>query len=88
MFKTAEKRVNRSGSISYWKDGVLIGKRCTKCGEDKEISKFNFVNKARGEYRSACNNCRRIIEKKCRKSKAKITKNFIIENGIETRVNR
>ena len=41
MFETAEKRVNKSGSISYWKDGILIGKRCTKCGEDKEITDFS-----------------------------------------------
>ena len=88
MFENAEIRKNRSGSISYWKDGVLIGKRCTKCGEDNEISKFNFLNKAKGEYRSECNNCRCTREKKSRKSKAKITKNFINENGIETRVNR
>ena len=88
MFENAEIRKNRNGNISYWKDGVLIGKRCTRCGEDKEISEFNFHNKAKGEYRSECNNCRSIREKKCRKSKAKITKRFVDENGIETRVNR
>ena len=38
--KDLEVRTSRSGHISYWKDGVLIGKRCTKCGKDKEISEF------------------------------------------------
>ena len=51
MFENAEIRKNRSGSISYWKDGVIIGKRCTKCGEDKEITEFS---KKRGVYKAIC----------------------------------
>ena len=55
--KDLEKRTNKSGSISYWKDGVLVGKKCTVCGEDKPISEFNFYNKKKGLRRAYCNKC-------------------------------
>ena len=55
--KDLEVRVNRSGSISYWKDGVLEGKRCTVCNKDKPISEFHFRNKKKGTYNSSCKEC-------------------------------
>ena len=63
LFKDAEKRINRKGSISYWKDNVIIGKRCTKCGEDKEISNFTLTNKKKLIYNATCKECRRQWEK-------------------------
>lgn len=59
MFKDAEKRINRKGSISYWKDNVIIGKRCTKCGKDKEISNFTLTNKKKLIYRAECKECQK-----------------------------
>ena len=55
--KDLEKRVNNRGSITYWKDGVMVGKRCTICGEDKKISDFNFLNKKKETYNSCCKEC-------------------------------
>ena len=56
MFEDAEKRVNRRGGITYWKDGNLIGRRCSKCGEDKLINEFGFLRK-KGLYNSECKKC-------------------------------
>ena len=44
-----ETRIKR-GTTIYWKDGVLVGRKCTKCGRDKEISEFNFKDKKKGTY--------------------------------------
>ena len=58
--KDLEKRVNNIGgrSITYWKNGVLVGKRCTVCGEDKSIESFGFRDKKKGIYRADCKECR------------------------------
>ena len=50
-------RKGNGTSITYWKDGVLIGKRCTKCGKDKEINNFYFKNKKKGIYMNMCKEC-------------------------------
>ena len=57
MFKDAEKRVNKYGTITYWKNGLMVGKRCTKCGEDKEICEFGYSDKKKGYYRAECKKC-------------------------------
>ena len=60
MFEGLEKRVkknNKGGeAISYWKDGVMVYKSCSKCGEIKEVGCFE---KKTGKYRSECRECRR-----------------------------
>ena len=38
----------RDKSITYWKDGIMVGRKCTECGEDKEIERFSFHNKRKG----------------------------------------
>lgn len=55
--KDLEKRVNKMGGITYWKENVLVGKKCTVCGEDKPISEFHFRNKKKGTYNSSCKEC-------------------------------
>ena len=67
MFETAEKRVSKYGNISYWENGLMVGKRCTKCGEDKEICEFNFRDKQKGIYEPKCKEC----GKKCSKQYCK-----------------
>ena len=64
MFEDAEKKVTKKGFVTYWKDGVMIGRKCTKCGEDKPISEFRFMNKKKGTYKAECKNCSdlRLIE--------------------------
>ena len=52
-----EIRVNRKGGIVYYKDDVVVGRRCTKCGEDKEISEFGFQNKKKNTYLPYCKEC-------------------------------
>lgn len=42
---------------TYWKDGILVGKKCTKCGENKDISEFAFRDKKGGSYLSYCKKC-------------------------------
>ena len=56
MFKDAEKIV-KSGKTTYWKDGVMIGRKCSKCGEDKVIDEFGFEKK--GKHRAHCKECER-----------------------------
>lgn len=48
---TLEKKIKK-GTISYWKDGVMELKQCTKCKEIKLVERFNrrgngYVNKCR-----------------------------------------
>ena len=53
-----EVRINKQyKTITYWKDGVMVGRRCTKCGKDKEISNFHFINKKKGTYQPKCKEC-------------------------------
>ena len=56
-FEELEERVNNRGGVSYWKDGVMIYKKCTKCGELKTIEEFNYQNKKKGTYRPDCKKC-------------------------------
>ena len=51
-----ETRV-KYGVTTYWKDDVLIGKKCKRCGESKEVSEFNFQDKKKGTYRPECKEC-------------------------------
>ena len=46
-----EVKKNKKGTPTYWKDDILVGKKCTKCGKDKEISEFNFRNKKKDGIR-------------------------------------
>ena len=55
--KDLEKRVNKMGGISYWKEDVLVGKKCCRCGEDKEISEFSYNNKKKGIFKGECKSC-------------------------------
>ena len=57
MFEDAEKRVTKKGFVTYWKDGVMIGRKCTKCGEDKPISEFGICNSKKNQYRADCKKC-------------------------------
>ena len=65
MFEDAEKIV-KSGKTTYWKDGVMIGRKCSKCGEDKPISEFGIANKKKNQYRADCKSCRCNAEAKRR----------------------
>ena len=38
-------------------------KICTKCGEEKPLTEFNFKNKARGKRQSQCKECQRKRER-------------------------
>jgi hypothetical protein len=61
--KDLEKRVNKMGGISYWKEDVLVGKKCCRCGEDKEISEFSYSNKKKGIFKSECKSCNKERQK-------------------------
>ena len=36
-----EKRVNKKGTVSYWENGVMVMKECTKCKVIKGVESFN-----------------------------------------------
>ena len=61
MFEGLEKKVRKNSNggevISYWKDGVMVYKSCSKCGEIKEIGCFGF-RKSRNVYRPECKECK------------------------------
>ena len=54
--KGLEIRV-KYGVTTYWKDNILVGKKCTKCDEDKDISEFAFRDKKGESYLSCCKKC-------------------------------
>ena len=86
MFENAEIRKKRKGNITYWENGVMVGKRCTKCGKDKEIDKFYL--KDNGKRRSShCDECCYLAGKKRRDKKDKVRRNFINDDGIEVNIN-
>jgi hypothetical protein len=58
-----EKRVSIRGRVTYWKDGVILYRHCSKCGEIKEISNFRVINKAKRTYRPECKRCERERQK-------------------------
>lgn len=80
--KDLEIRINNMGrrSISYWKDGVLVGKKCTVCGEDKEISEFGYANKKKGTYRAECKECRKQYREKNKDRTREYGKRYREEN--------
>jgi hypothetical protein len=86
MFKDSVKRVNeRWKTITYWRNGVLVGRKCTKCGIDKQINEFNFYNKEENVYHSVCKEC----EKQYHKEKPKKRKPIIVnEKGLVVKVKR
>lgn len=59
-----EVKKNKKGTPTYWKDDILVGKKCTKCGKDKEMSEFNFRNKKKRWYTNICKECGRERDKK------------------------
>ena len=63
-----EVRVNNRGGVTYWKDGVIVGKKCAKCLCDKEISEFNFLNKKKCTYFSECKECTKERTRKYREN--------------------
>ena len=84
MFETTEKRINKQyGTITYWKDGVMIGRRCTKCGEDKVINEFGFDGRKR--HKAHCKECERKRVKEYRKNNIEkcraSTKKYAQENA-------
>ena len=58
-----EVRVNNRNTITYWKNGVLVGRRCTKCYKDKNISEFDLKIKEQGVYHPECKECRKQYNK-------------------------
>lgn len=76
-----EIKKNKRGTPSYWKDGKIVGKRCTVCGEDKEISNFTFYNKKKNIYNSECKECRKKYEEKNKEQLKEKKRIYNIENA-------
>ncbi len=65
-------------------------KICTKCGEEKPLTEFNFKNKAKGKRQSQCKECQRARERELYQLKYKIANCELYKNNrrkfrIETR---
>ena len=57
MFEGSEKKISKNGIISYWKNGTILGKSCSKCGEIKKIDEFAFHSKKLKTYQTQCKEC-------------------------------
>ena len=64
------------GTISYWKDGVLVARQCSVCGKDKPIEEFRVKNKEKGTYRSECKECSSNREKRWREENSEHIKEW------------
>jgi len=58
-------------------------KVCKKCGEEKDLSEFNFRNREKGTYNSNCKLCKRKIDNELYKSNHTGRKNKVSENKKE-----
>ena len=56
MFKKLEIR-KKYHCITYWNGDVMVGRKCTVCGEDKLVEEFNFSNKEKGTRKGYCKKC-------------------------------
>ena len=69
------KITGRKNKITtYWKDGVIVGRKCINCGQDKEINEFSPYRKGGKTYKAEC--------KDCKNERTRI-KTIINENGVE-----
>lgn len=59
MFEGLEERVNKNGNISYWKDGEIVYKQCSKCKEIKRIEEFGNCSSNKDKHKSSCLMCNR-----------------------------
>ena len=76
-----EKRVNKQyGTITYWEDGVLIGRKCTVCGKDKKMSEFSYKNKKKGTYKANCKECDEQYRKKNATHLKELSKQYYKDN--------
>lgn len=57
MFEGLEKRVSKAGNISYWKDGEIVYKQCSKCKEIKKIEEFDKNKYQKTGVKSECKEC-------------------------------
>ena len=58
-FEELEKKVNKNGNISYWKDGEIVYKQCSKCKEIKKIEEFGNCSSNKDKHKSSCLICNR-----------------------------
>ncbi len=54
-----EKRINKHGNVSYWKDGVKLYKQCSKCKEIKLMEEYNKAKREKDGRSSSCKKCKR-----------------------------
>jgi hypothetical protein len=60
-----EEKKNRNGNISYWKDGEIVYKQCSRC---KQIKRIELFKKRKREQSSCCKECEKLYDKKYRKA--------------------
>jgi vacuolar-type H+-ATPase subunit I/STV1 len=65
-----EKRVNKIGGISYWKDDKMVYKQCSKCKEIKSIEEYNGIKKKD----SSCKECLKVYNIKTKEHRMEYKK--------------
>ena len=87
--KLLEERKNNRGGLTYWRDGILIYKQCSKCKNIKSAEEFSNQKNTQDGKSSCCRECRNKIKRERYISKHgdEIQKYEDIE-GLEKRVNQ
>lgn len=81
MFEGSEKRISKNGIISYWENGEIIYKQCSKCGEIKKIDEFAFHNKKLKTYQTQCKECNKKYRKKNKETLKELGKRWRESNS-------
>lgn len=81
MFEGSEKRISKNGIISYWENGIILGKSCSKCGEIKKIDEFAFHNKKLKTYQTQCKECNKKYRKKNKETLKELGKRWRESNS-------
>ena len=81
MFEGSEKKISRNGIISYWENGIILGKSCSKCGEIKKIDEFAFHNKKLKTYQTQCKECDKKYRKKNKETLKELGKRWRENNS-------
>ena len=78
-----EEKKNRNGNVSYWKDGEIIYKQCSRC---KQIKRIELFKKRKREQSSCCKECEKLYDKKYRKDnaeKCRVTRKRYVQKNAE-----
>tara|TARA_R110002020_G_scaffold210252_13_gene416287 strand:+ start:135 stop:770 length:636 start_codon:yes stop_codon:yes gene_type:complete len=71
-------------NLPFLKDNTPETKRCTKCGEEKELDQFYFIKKGSPGRRPECKDCKKLYNKRYTKANEERIKNGTQEEWIKS----